>query len=240
MCFSIVDLIKRRNKVYLSILATEDLSWYTSGNGDDQEQKLTIPLEGIKLKELESELMTEKSTFTLYQSRGRNIYKDSKKLYVTFKDQDSYDAWLLLQELVLLLKTLRMDKESMKNKRQILTIRNAIDSYMKIVSNQVKDLVPKCIVKILLNSCKDFIQSDLLAELYHKNLANLILENEEEVNQREEKRRLYGACRDTLKVFDDIYITLFNTLFKTVNNAYKDVTTNTTTTPTTTNPATMK
>ncbi|XP_065583838.1 dynamin-like [Artemia franciscana] len=128
----------------------------------------------------------------------------------------------------------------MKNKRQILTIRNAVDSYMKIVSNQVKDLVPKCVVKILLNSCKDFIQSDLLSELYNNNLANLILENVEEVNQREEKRRLYGACRDTLKVFDDIYITLFNTLFKTVNNAYKDVTTNTTTTPTTTNPATMK
>ncbi|KAK2702486.1 hypothetical protein QYM36_018906 [Artemia franciscana] len=93
MCFSIVDFIKRRNKVYLYILTTEDLSWYTSGNGDDQEQKHTIPLEGIKLKKLEGELMTEKPTFTLYRSRGRNIYKDSKTLCVTFKDQDSYDAW---------------------------------------------------------------------------------------------------------------------------------------------------
>ncbi|KAK2717455.1 hypothetical protein QYM36_006285 [Artemia franciscana] len=189
-------LVKGGNKEYSSILTTEDLSWYKGDNGDDQEPKYTIPLEGIKLKELESGLMTKKHTFTLYQSNGRNIYKDSKKLYVTFKDQDSYDAWkAAFARVDVTSGDTENDKESMKNKREILTIRNAVDSYMKIVSNQVKDLVPKCIVKFLLNSCKYFIQSDLLAELYlnNNNLANLVLENEEEVNQREEKRRLYGA-----------------------------------------------
>ena len=44
--------------------------------------------------------------------------------------------------------------------RQVETIRNLVDSYMKIVTKTCRDLVPKT------NDVKYFINSELLAQLY--------------------------------------------------------------------------
>ena len=49
--------------------------------------------------------------------------------------------------------------------RQVETIRNLVDSYMKIVTKTTRDLVPKAIM-MLINKTKAFINSDLLAHLY--------------------------------------------------------------------------
>lgn len=46
------------------------------------------------------------------------------------------------------------------------TIRNLVDSYMRIVTKTTRDLVPKSIMFIIINSCKDFINGELLAHLY--------------------------------------------------------------------------
>lgn len=50
--------------------------------------------------------------------------------------------------------------------RQVETIRNLVDSYMKIVTKTVRDLVPKAIMMIIVNNAKDFINGELLAHLY--------------------------------------------------------------------------
>ena len=50
--------------------------------------------------------------------------------------------------------------------RQVETIRNLVDSYMKIVTKTCKDLVPKIIMYLMINDSKNFINSELLAHLY--------------------------------------------------------------------------
>ena len=46
------------------------------------------------------------------------------------------------------------------------TIRNLVDSYMKIVTKTCRDLVPKTIMFLMINDVKNFINSELLAQLY--------------------------------------------------------------------------
>lgn len=50
--------------------------------------------------------------------------------------------------------------------RQVETIRNLVDSYMRIVTKTTRDLVPKTIMFIIVNSSKHFIKGELLAHLY--------------------------------------------------------------------------
>lgn len=50
--------------------------------------------------------------------------------------------------------------------RQVETIRNLVDSYMRIVTKTTRDLVPKAIMLLIINHCKDFINGELLAHLY--------------------------------------------------------------------------
>jgi len=50
--------------------------------------------------------------------------------------------------------------------RQVETIRNLVDSYMKIVTKTCRDLVPKTIMFLMINDVKNFINAELLAQLY--------------------------------------------------------------------------
>ena len=50
--------------------------------------------------------------------------------------------------------------------RQVETIRNLVDSYMKIVTKTCRDLVPKSIMFLMINDTKSFINGELLASLY--------------------------------------------------------------------------
>ena len=50
--------------------------------------------------------------------------------------------------------------------RQVETIRNLVDSYMKIVTTSCKDQVPKIIMFLMVNDAKAFINGELLAALY--------------------------------------------------------------------------
>lgn len=46
------------------------------------------------------------------------------------------------------------------------TIRNLVDSYMRIVTKTTRDMVPKAIMMLIINNVKDFINGELLAHLY--------------------------------------------------------------------------
>lgn len=50
--------------------------------------------------------------------------------------------------------------------RQVETIRNLVDSYMRIVSKTTRDMVPKGIMMMVINDVKNFINGELLAHLY--------------------------------------------------------------------------
>ncbi|VDN49708.1 unnamed protein product [Gongylonema pulchrum] len=51
--------------------------------------------------------------------------------------------------------------------RQVETIRNLVDSYMRIVTKTIRDLVPKAIMFLIVNKVSEFLRDgDLLANLY--------------------------------------------------------------------------
>lgn len=50
--------------------------------------------------------------------------------------------------------------------RQVETIRNLVDSYMRIVTKTTRDMVPKAIMMLIINNVKGFINGELLAHLY--------------------------------------------------------------------------
>lgn len=50
--------------------------------------------------------------------------------------------------------------------RQVETIRNLVDSYMKIVTKTTRDMVPKVVMHLMINNTKQFIMGELLAHLY--------------------------------------------------------------------------
>ena len=89
--------------------------------------------------------------------------------------------------------------------RQVETIRNLVDSYMKIVTKTCRDLVPKVIMALMINDAKAFIQGDLLANLYATgNTQDMMEESADEALKREEMLRMYHACKEALQVIGEI------------------------------------
>ena len=105
------------------------------------------------------------------------------------------------------------------------TIRNLVDSYMRIVTKTCRDLVPKTIMYLIINDVKGFINGELLANLYATGdtvIANsiswsprmvLILcsfqqsmmeESADEAIKREEMLRQYHACKEAMKIIGDV------------------------------------
>lgn len=102
------------------------------------------------------------------------------------------------------------------------TIRNLVDSYMKIVTKTTRDMVPKAIMMLIINNAKDFINGELLAHLYASGdqvrerehsiylyifnitssslQAQMMEESAESATRREEMLRMYRACKDALQI----------------------------------------
>ena len=96
--------------------------------------------------------------------------------------------------------------------RQVETIRNLVDSYMKIVTKTARDLVPKMIMHLILNNTKDFIMGELLAHLYASgDQAAMMEESPEEAAKREEMLRMYHACKEGLKIIGDVSMATVST-----------------------------
>lgn len=73
---------------------------------------------------------------------------------------------------------------------QVETIRNLVDSYIKIVTKKIKDQVPKMITCFLINEVKKFIHGDLLRSLLMDG-EQLMEESPEEARRRQEMLSKY-------------------------------------------------
>lgn len=52
-----------------------------------------LPLDGLKLRDLEQGFMSRRHLFALFNPEGRNVYKDSKQLELSCETQDDVDSW---------------------------------------------------------------------------------------------------------------------------------------------------
>ena len=46
------------------------------------------------------------------------------------------------------------------------TIRNLVDSYIKIIHKTTRDLVPKIIMHIMINDIREFVKNEIIAHIY--------------------------------------------------------------------------
>lgn len=204
-------------KEYWFVLTSESLSWFK--DDEEKDKKYMLPLDGLKIRDIEQGFMSRKHTFALFNPDQRNVYKDYKQLELsceTLEDVDSWKASFLRAGVYP-----EKNKEEMVNgddsvsegstsmdpqlERQVETIRNLVDSYMKIITKTIRDLVPKIIMHLMISNTKEFINGELIACLYSASDQNSMMEESpEEAAKREEMLRMYHACKEALKIIGDI------------------------------------
>merc|ERR1719219_1772360 len=207
---------------YWFVLTSESLSWFK--DEEEKDKKYMLPLDQLKLRDIESTFMSRRHMFAIYQSEGRNVFKDFKTLDLSCETQDDVDSWKasFLRAGVYPEKSnsegsIGGDGEDGRSEnaglgsvdpqleRQVETIRNLVDSYMKIVTKTCRDLVPKIIMYLMINDTKSFINGELLANLYATgDTHSMMEESADEALRREEMLRMYHACKEALKIIGDI------------------------------------
>jgi len=81
------------------------------------------------------------------------------------------------------------DEPVLSDREQMETelIRKLITSYFSIVRETIQDQVPKAIMHLLVNHCKDAVQNRLVAELYREDLFGDLLHEDETLAQERQK-----------------------------------------------------
>lgn len=84
-------------------------------------------------------------------------------------------------------------------------IRRLIKSYFDIVRQTIQDQVPKAVMHLLVNFCKESAQNRLVAELYKESLFDdLLLEDENLAQEREKCRKMLKTYREAARVVGEV------------------------------------
>uniref|UniRef100_A0A670Z0B3 Dynamin-2 n=1 Tax=Pseudonaja textilis TaxID=8673 RepID=A0A670Z0B3_PSETE len=222
-----IGIMKGGAKEYWFVLTAENLSWYK--DDEEKEKKYMLPVDNLKVRDIEKSFMSSKHIFALFNTEQRNVYKDYRQLELACETQEEVDSWKasFLRAGVYPERVADKDKsgESEENgsdslmhsmdpqlERQVETIRNLVDSYMAIVNKTIRDLMPKTIMHLMINNTKEFIHSELLANLYSCGDQNTLMEESvEQAQHRDEMLRMYHALREALNIIGDINTTTIST-----------------------------
>ncbi|XP_064649942.1 dynamin-1-like isoform X7 [Lineus longissimus] len=205
-------------KDFWFVLTAENLSWYKEQ--EEKEQKYNLPLDGLKIRDVDSGFLSRRPTFCIFHDdKHKNVYKDYKTLELsaeTVEDVDSWKASFLRAGVYPEKSQEEQESESGHGEdsigsmdpqleRQVETIRNLVDSYMKIVNKTTRDMVPKAIMHMVVNHVKEFISAEMLAHLYSSgDQASMMEESAEEATKREEMLKMYHATKDALSIISDV------------------------------------
>ncbi|XP_008286749.1 dynamin-2 isoform X1 [Stegastes partitus] len=216
-----ISIMKGGSKDYWFVLTAESLSWYK--DEEEKEKKYMLPLDNLKLRDVEKGFMSSKHVFAIFNTEQRNVYKDLRQIELACDTQEDVDSWKASflragvypekdqnnnpenEDTINSSDTVSMDPQL---ERQVETIRNLVDSYIGIVNKSIRDLMPKTIMHLMINSAKDFIHSELLAYLYSAgDQGSLMEESAEQAQRRDEMLRMYHALKEALVIIGDISTT---------------------------------
>ncbi|XP_053187584.1 dynamin-2-like isoform X3 [Scomber japonicus] len=213
-----ISIMKGGSKDYWFVLTAESLSWYK--DEEEKEKKYMLPLDNLKLRDVEKGFMSSKHVFAIFNTEQRNVYKDLRQIELACDTQEDVDSWKasFLRAGVYPEKDQPENEDAMNPsdtvsmdpqlERQVETIRNLVDSYIGIVNKSIRDLMPKTIMHLMINSAKDFIHSELLAYLYSAgDQGSLMEESAEQAQRRDEMLRMYHALKEALVIIGDISTT---------------------------------
>lgn len=89
--FNWFDIFSGGSRPYWFVLTSESISWFKEE--DEKEKKYMLPLDGLKLRDIEQGFMSRRHTFALFNPEGRNVYKDYKQLELSCENVDEVDSW---------------------------------------------------------------------------------------------------------------------------------------------------
>ncbi|KAI5138406.1 dynamin-1 isoform X12 [Manis pentadactyla] len=222
-----IGIMKGGSKEYWFVLTAENLSWYK--DDEEKEKKYMLSVDNLKLRDVEKGFMSSKHVFALFNTEQRNVYKDYRQLELACETQEEVDSWKASFLRAGVYPERVGDKEKASEteengsdnfmhsmdpqlERQVETIRNLVDSYMAIVNKTVRDLMPKTIMHLMINNTKEFIFSELLANLYSCGDQNTLMEESaEQAQRRDEMLRMYHALKEALSIIGDINTTTVST-----------------------------
>ncbi|KAI2616446.1 Dynamin central region-domain-containing protein [Hypomontagnella submonticulosa] len=93
------------------------------------------------------------------------------------------------------------DREAMETE----LIRALISSYFNIVRESIADQVPKAVMHLLVNHCKDVVQNRLVSELYKEALFEELLYEDDGVKKEREKcEKLLQTYREAAKIIGEV------------------------------------
>ncbi|XP_022608042.1 dynamin-2 isoform X1 [Seriola dumerili] len=209
-----ISIMKGGSKEYWFVLTAESLSWYK--DEEEKEKKYMLPLDNLKIRDVEKGFMSTKHIFAIFNTEQRNVYKDLRQIELACDSQEDVDSW----KASFLRAGVYPEKDQTENEeaapadtfsmdpqleRQVETIRNLVDSYIGIINKSIRDLVPKTIMHLMINSAKDFIHSELLAYLYSSGDQNSLMEESaDQAQRRDEMLRMYHALKEALHIIGDI------------------------------------
>uniref|UniRef100_A0A672GUA7 Interferon-induced GTP-binding protein Mx n=1 Tax=Salarias fasciatus TaxID=181472 RepID=A0A672GUA7_SALFA len=214
-----IGIMKGGAKEYWFVLTAETLSWYK--DDEEKEKKYMLPVDNLKLKDIEKSFMSSKHIFALFNTEHRNVYKDYRQLELASESQEEVDSWKasFLRAGVYPERSVDKEKAEVEEsstdgqihsldpqlERQVEIVRNLVDSYLSIIHRTVRDLIPKTIMHLMVNNTKEFIHADLLAQLYSCGDQNTLMEeSQEQAQHRDEMLRMYHALREGLNIIGDI------------------------------------
>ncbi|CAJ1053178.1 dynamin-2 isoform X3 [Xyrichtys novacula] len=217
-----ISIMKGGSKDYWFVLTAESLSWFK--DEEEKEKKFMLPLDNLKLRDVEKGFMSSKHVFAIFNTEQRNVYKDLRQIELACDTQEDVDSWKASflragvypekdqpdnEEALSSSDTVSMDPQL---ERQVETIRNLVDSYIGIVNKSIRDLMPKTIMHLMINSAKDFIHAELVAYLYSAgDQSSMMEESAEQAQRRDEMLRMYHALKEALVLIGDISTSTIST-----------------------------
>ncbi|KAJ3636266.1 hypothetical protein Zmor_011791 [Zophobas morio] len=162
-----------------------------------------------------------KNEIELFKRDGEQRTSDRSSLILSCKAASDLDGWkaAFLRAGVLPCKSddsnddLRLKELSPLMEKQVEVIRNLVDSYANIVTNSVKDQIPKIIMYQMVVTLKDRFEA-LLDKLLEGNSAKVLLqESTEKKEQREKEFASLQLAREAMAIISEIKI---NTKYESV------------------------
>uniref|UniRef100_A0A8C9MDY8 dynamin GTPase n=1 Tax=Panthera tigris altaica TaxID=74533 RepID=A0A8C9MDY8_PANTA len=207
-----ISLMKGGSKEYWFVL-TGDPSPFRP---QEKEKKYMLPLDNLKIRDVEKGFMSNKHVFAIFNTEQRNVYKDLRQIELACDSQEDVDSW----KASFLRAGVYPEKDQAENEdgvqentfsmdpqleRQVETIRNLVDSYVAIINKSIRDLMPKTIMHLMINNTKAFIHHELLAYLYSSaDQSSLMEESADQAQRRDDMLRMYHALKEALNIIGDI------------------------------------
>ncbi|XP_074655030.1 dynamin-1-like isoform X11 [Tubulanus polymorphus] len=208
-----ISFMKGGAKDFWFVLTAESLSWFR--DEEEKEKKYMLNLDNLKIRDMESGFMSRRHMFALFNTESRNVYKSDRQLELSAETQDDIDSWKASFLRAGVYPERNTEETADANsevgsmdpqlERQVETIRNLVDSYMKIIYKTIRDMIPKTIMHLIVNQVKEFLKTEMIAQLYSTGDQNSMMEESpEEAQRREDLLRMYHAMKEALTIISDV------------------------------------